>query len=838
METINFTELGDPTVAVHFDGLYSPRPQAGLALMFDVERAEINRGPQGTLFGRNSTAGSVNVISKRPEIDVHASKIEFVAGLRNQRGIKGLLNIPVNEKFALRASFVREEQDAWLKQSPDYFDLAFDANQDGDFDDNVDIAMDGIPNVDQRRNREVGRDQAYTASDRYGFRLSGRYLLGATAEWNLVYDHFQDNSPGELSTKDCEKAEGTYFACDHAYDDISVNVPGERDMTIKSIRSIIEWDMSDEIVLEHRLAYAEQSRFQINDSTVGDYASPLHPAYGFSRDSVNGEFENGPLIRDFALLDSLGFIDRETNADGSVTTVIPVVNPFDDLTQTTRFSNYKSTVMELQLKSQSDEALQWIGGLFYLKEQNAIQFEVEIPFCCSSFEPLAQVFLQPDRSVESAAAFLQFDYRVSDQVNVTAGYRYTKDTKEDVKGSIHSTVGFAAPNPGLYFSPDFASRGINPLSYVFLGNDNNPLYQSDDLRDTDGTLNPDFINRVQGTDNSHKASWSQGTWKLGLDYEINDNWFTYGYVASGFKAGGFGDAIFVCDSCGTTNTFDYEPEENITYEWGLKTSLLDNHLKLLANVFLSDYTALQQSRFDTVTNAGDERIVQEGFEDPDNQNFIPCTDDATLTCEVVNRDIGTFLTRNIGEARIVGLEFEFDWLPWQGGRIFGWMAHLNAEITDYQTEEDWFCLDRALLGLTNCGAKVPDEEGNLSRPINYAGNKLPWSPEWSTTVTIEHQFRSGDGLVLSPYLSVSWQDEIFFDNSNFDEGPYHSGQEAVTTVNLALRLWSEKNGWSAEAFGYNVTDELIRNWGDRGPGFLKSSFAAPRHIGVKFSKTF
>ena len=53
----NFTEIGDPAVGLHVGGLYSPRPQGALALMFDLEQVEVLRGPQGTLFGRNSTGG-------------------------------------------------------------------------------------------------------------------------------------------------------------------------------------------------------------------------------------------------------------------------------------------------------------------------------------------------------------------------------------------------------------------------------------------------------------------------------------------------------------------------------------------------------------------------------------------------------------------------------------------------------------------------------------------------------------------------------------------------------------------------------------------------------------
>ena len=66
VRSTNITELGDPAVGVHLDGVYSPRMQGALALMYDVDRVEALRGPQGTLFGRNSTVGSINVISAKP----------------------------------------------------------------------------------------------------------------------------------------------------------------------------------------------------------------------------------------------------------------------------------------------------------------------------------------------------------------------------------------------------------------------------------------------------------------------------------------------------------------------------------------------------------------------------------------------------------------------------------------------------------------------------------------------------------------------------------------------------------------------------------------------------
>ena len=62
----NTTEVGDPAAAFHVDGVYLGRPQSAGANFFDLERVEVLRGPQGTLYGRNATAGAINLITNKP----------------------------------------------------------------------------------------------------------------------------------------------------------------------------------------------------------------------------------------------------------------------------------------------------------------------------------------------------------------------------------------------------------------------------------------------------------------------------------------------------------------------------------------------------------------------------------------------------------------------------------------------------------------------------------------------------------------------------------------------------------------------------------------------------
>src|SRR5699024_6160445 len=65
----NKTELADPAAAPHTNGAYIPRPRGLGGMFYDIERVEINKGPQGTLRGRNALAGTLNIITRRPDLD-------------------------------------------------------------------------------------------------------------------------------------------------------------------------------------------------------------------------------------------------------------------------------------------------------------------------------------------------------------------------------------------------------------------------------------------------------------------------------------------------------------------------------------------------------------------------------------------------------------------------------------------------------------------------------------------------------------------------------------------------------------------------------------------------
>jgi iron complex outermembrane receptor protein len=93
--------------------------------MYDLERVEILRGPQGTLFGMNSPGGTINIIPAKPDFGSSFAKVEAAVGNYDERQARGMFNLAVTDNFALRAGFMVDKHDGMLSsQGKDVTDIS------------------------------------------------------------------------------------------------------------------------------------------------------------------------------------------------------------------------------------------------------------------------------------------------------------------------------------------------------------------------------------------------------------------------------------------------------------------------------------------------------------------------------------------------------------------------------------------------------------------------------------------------------------------------------------------------------------------------------------------
>ncbi len=772
----NFTEIGDPAVGIHVDGLYSPRPQGSLALLFDLDQLEALRGPQGTLFGRNSTGGTINVIPARPDLGENYGNVQVGYGNYNHQQLRGVLNVGVSERVALRATFMSDTRDGYIDQKRDLTDRHVPE---------LGYVADGIPDVDQRYNRVIGKDEYYTNSDQWAARLSLKVAMTDRVEWLLAYEHWQNDSAGDILLKDCAQAAGTRYACQGSHWQALINVPGEMDMSITSWRSTLTWNVDDHRVLEYRLGHARQQRYQQHDDDAG-----LH------------------------------WLDAQVSVD-----VRPGMLPdwgnwglwhVDDRATWTLDSDYVSLVHDLQWREQHDN-FRYVAGLFWMHEDNQIDFAQEQLVTSPMGLPSAQYYRQPDRQIDAKALFAQADWTFADNWTLTLGARYSRDEKTDRNGQTYGNWNTSTPwyfnghfDPGLPSSPGWR------------------LHNSNDLT---GQMGPFVGPQIYPgpTINEHAAEWSKTTWRAGLMYEIDERSMVFTSVSTGYKAGGFGDKFDICggrpcaDGSPSPNYsfLDYEPETVTNYELGYKGRSDDGKLLVSAVLFYSIYEDQQV----TGMHAVGQRI-------PDG----PCPD-WEPQCDIVN----AWKTENVAESVMRGIELEFDYIPWADGRVSGYFSWLDTEVQSYPTFSDGhFCGYRDEFGHEPCPGLYdgPDPDKRGRAIYDVTGNQLPYSPEFSAALNYEHDLDLGDGYTLVPWVSVRWQDKMYFTVRNFDSAHISDAQPAYTQVNASVRLLSPDRNWELEAYGNNLTDEIVKNWFDQSNGFPVGSYNPPRMYGLRFTYFF
>jgi iron complex outermembrane receptor protein len=823
IRSTNETELGDPSVGVHMDGIYSPRMQGILALMFDNERVEITRGPQGTLFGRNSTVGSINIVTAKPDLKKFDARVNLQSGNYAAQELNGMVNVPVSETFGLRFAGRYHKRDSYLTG---YWDPnQWDQRYIGDLVADAPVVGTGPdcsgPDCHTRTQHSnwwandsednliralvpASNDNFYMNAKEWGYRASALWQPKyKPMSLNLSFQHYRGDGAGGIDLVNCEKLRGRPNYC--------------RDANLDGVCDVAE-DGVEEIDLENYIVHPTQPTSDCNNLFPADdtyqaavnVPGSLYLDIKYLRTQYNYDInDNLTFIHHFGMEDQ----NRESAQDMEQS-----LNAWDQAMYFLPGTGSRSWMNEFQLQSFKNLNFNWIAGVNFFHEKTSTFGYFDNPI-----SPKDR-WVQPDRSTQAGAAFAQGTYSYSPKWHLTIGYRHSIERRKDVGGITYRCE--AGDGCLLAFDRD----DYNTLPTNFFAN--TAVYD-------------EIFN------NDNNGSWSHNDWRVGLDWDKDENTLYYGYLATGFKAGGIGDVINALNYIKNPNAgpFDpafipdgeisiptsYGPEEVTTLEFGIKKKFPKAKFSLAANYFFSDYENMQYAAVGTL-----------GFVQEPGPIFDPVTGDP-LGVGLVDKPIIAYFTENVPGAEIQGIETEFDWVPWNGGRIRGYATWLDTEITE-DWVVDWGYDPVFLLGLS---FETVSESADPVLEANLKGNDLAVSPPIKLHATIDHAFfLEGMNATIVPWFTAHWEADSYLtiwnvdkhaDDMEFvvDAADLHytdDKREAWSMFHAGIRLHT--GAWTAELYGYNLTDEVIQWWGGAAENVPKGSMSMPFNYGFRVGYQF
>jgi iron complex outermembrane receptor protein len=243
----------DPSVAIHLDGVYLGRPQMGLAQFLDVDRVEILKGPQGTLYGRNATGGAINILSRRPsdEIDGYAT---IGAGSFGRQEMKLAGNVGMGDNWGLR--------------------LAGRFLKDDGFTD--DLEPGGADEIDDQ--------------DMQAFRATLTHDSGGRVSFTAIADYTDFTS----SNRSSRPLDDLSFAVvngaqPQAFGETRNDLPTYHDWETKGLTAIIDFEISDSMSLTSVTGYRDyESSFFFN--TDGTEIEVTRSYFSYESDQISQEF--------------------------------------------------------------------------------------------------------------------------------------------------------------------------------------------------------------------------------------------------------------------------------------------------------------------------------------------------------------------------------------------------------------------------------------------------------------------------------------------------------------------------------------------------------------------
>ncbi len=552
--TENVSATSDPRFGIYVDDIYQSRTSQ-VPPIVDLARVEVQKGPQGTLYGRNSFGGNLVFHSALPT-DEFEGGLDLSIGNFTRHRAEGFLNVPISEGIAVRFAGLTEKTRGYVENIGTGNDLGGESQQ--FVRGTMRIAPPTLPAL------EVVLRASHTDLGGEGQGGFGQKFLGTLVDASLI------RAPGQSLT----------------YNGITYDLPnGFNGNSFTGTPLNVDSRFRDGIP-------------DINGADVGipvladpykvNYAGDIFRKGSQQQYSAIITYDAGPV----RLRSISSFADFDLIRTGSSLT--PVL-----LNYSYQQTLAKTYTQELQVLSNDDRPgpLQWIAGVYYFNDTasdrsvtnlnrnyvtaTAPAGEQYYPFGFTSLPSGAGLnqrtgydsFSAFQQKTRSTAAYGQLSYTLFEKLTLTGGLRYTRDEKSVLSSRFNT----AATGAGSYFAHDindpvdYACGGFIPANSASVSASSEAVAQAYNFVCANNT-------------------YSYTNYRVAADYKFDRDHMVYTSYSNGTHAGGFNSGAVTIG--GVPTLLPFAPEKVKAFEVGSKNTLFNRMLTLNAAAYINDYTDL------------------------------------------------------------------------------------------------------------------------------------------------------------------------------------------------------------------------------------------------------
>jgi iron complex outermembrane receptor protein len=775
----------DSSVVLLVDEFALSNVQAQFVELFDVERVEIYRGPQGTLFGKSATGGAISIVTKRPNLEEMTADLEFQYGVFNgDDGPKhsdiqkymAAVNVPlIDGKLAVRATAILDRDDGYYTNDKDT--ATFGTTAPGavpyySFCSFVNPAP-GAPTLCPAGvspgaasnpsllppglgRRTVGSGEKLNDTDVFATKLKVLWQPNEMYEAYFLFDWLDDNSGSPPGVNESEPGMLLPLL---GFD--SIQATGHDDVLSTGVTN--------------QCFEGNKDGFCVADGHKVD---------------VEGYMLHQTLTLDSVTLKLIAGWRNQEEILASTYTGEAYASLFDASRNTTK----RNTQVELRAATDLDGPVNFVAGASWSREQTDMLAYATVGLlslitftdvnrndtctasvttgCPPAFDGNGFLNLDTTYQTDPATTGAKQDRKtwafyadgtveLGGRFSLTGGFRYTKDEKDFFRraNSGGPCTPLTPAKDQVLVAGQCLDARSNAISRVGGG------FSTKDLKPFDLPL----PNSAYGINSSFDDSWESWTGRIVLDVKTTDESHAYFSFATGFIPGGFTET---CSSPQTCLPFDSETNWNL--ELGFKGQFLDNRLQTNAAIFFTQYEDLIRSQ------------------------VVPFTDPFGVTTQET-------INVNAGVSQATGFELEGTWLPIEGLSLSANFAYLHHDYEEFVLN------------------------GN-----DLSGNKVPFSPKlkWGLNANYEHQIPFGS---LAYNLIYSHQDEV--EMSVFNSPLTQMTEWDTIDANITFRPTSER--FSFTFWMKNLTDERTRIAANSVAGLWNfTMYGRPRSYGLQVGVSF